>query len=75
MFVCNARSTGTILYLKEYQKSKIRHNFSADFLNEKLRRNDTKISEFQFEVLENGLEISLCEDKNGKNMTIKFNML
>ena len=45
------------------------------FLNEKLRRNDTKISEFQFEVLENGLEISLCEDKNGKNMMIMFNVL
>ena len=32
MFVCNARNTGTIQYSKEWQKSKIRHNFSADFL-------------------------------------------
>ena len=42
------------------------------FLNEKLRRNDTKISEFQFEVLENGLEISLCEDKNGKMKNMEY---
>ena len=42
------------------------------FIFEKLRRNETKISEFQFEVLENGLEISLCEDKNGKMKNMEY---